>query len=108
MTDMLNIYLLLNTEKLSPSNYNSLLQNLISQKLNTNKRKSSININNSNYEEHRSKLASSIYEEKDYEINQIPVKYKNDIIYPHKIKNECDRSMSKILDNSISKDWDNL
>ena len=106
---MLNIYLMLNTDKLTPSNYNSLLQNVISQQLSSNKRKSSININNSQYDEHKNKLANSIYEDKEHEISQIPVKYKNDIIYPHKIKDECDRSMSKILhDNSMSKDWDNL
>jgi hypothetical protein len=41
----------------------------------------------------------------------IPERYKKDIIYPKKIKDECDRSISKfeyLQDNSMSKDWDNI
>jgi hypothetical protein len=93
---------MLNTDKLSESNYNSLLQNLINQSLNS-KKKPEINS-----DEHRSKLIGHISEEKEH---QIPVKLKNDIVYPHKIKDECDRSINRfefIQDNSMSKEWDNI
>jgi hypothetical protein len=106
---MLNIYLLLNTDKLSESNYNSLLQSLITQSLTDTKRKSSINL--TNIDEHKNKLINSISEEKAHEISMIPERYKKDIIYPKKIKDECDKSISKfeyLQDNSMTKDWDNI
>lgn len=106
---MLNIYLLLNTDKISESNYNSLLQSLLSQSLTDNKGKSSVNV--SNIDENKNKLINSICEEKEHEISKIPVRYKNDIIYPNKINDEDDPSISKfdyIQDNSMCKDWDNI
>ncbi len=101
---------MLNTDQLSESNYNSLLQKLIIQSLNT-KKKTDININNSNSDEHKNRFINNISEEKEHEISAIPIKFKNDIVYPHKIKDACDRSINKfdyIQDNSMSKDWDNI